>query len=431
MEEKDNKKNIVILGVGFGGLKAAKVIGRALKYNKGLREAYELVLVDRNAYHTYTPTLYEIATTSEVTASNANLQEIVTFPLKEVCREFQYTFVEGEIVSLDIIRKTLRLKKVDGGGEINLPFAFCIIALGSTVNTFGVPGVPEHALYLKSFKEAVQIRDVVLKKFKKKPDNLSVVIGGGGSTGIEIAGEIQEWLCELKEEVAEHKSCATYTTIIEVAPRLLPTLNSKVAAYVTSRLKKLGVTVILSDRITKVTSDHVELRSRRSLPYDVFIWTGGVKTPKVLEHLPVKSDSKCAIITDDFMKVSNGVYGIGDSVCTFDAESGKPVPAVARVAITQGKIAALNILEDACMALFNIRKARYRVYKLWNYPYVVPAGGKWAAAKIGPLIFTGFLGWIFKGLVELTYFLSIMPASLAIKIWIKGLLIFIKNDRLG
>ncbi len=110
-------------------------------------------------------------------------------------------------------------------------------------------------------------------------------------------------------------------------------------------------------------------------------------------------------------------------VCVHDAD-GNSVPMVARAAIIQGTIAAKNIIRD-------IRGQPHLKYAPKNYPYIIPVGGKYAIAKIGPVITCGFFGWILKGLVELNYLFSIMPNVRALKIWLKGLKIFIQNDRLG
>ncbi|MEX2410610.1 MAG: hypothetical protein WD607_04435, partial [Candidatus Paceibacterota bacterium] len=114
-------------------------------------------------------------------------------------------------------------------------------------------------------------------------------------------------------------------------------------------------------------------------------------------------------------------YAIGDISCIYDPKTGNPTPAVARSAIEQGRIVAHNILN----------KNNPKEYKYKKYPYIIPIGGKYAVAKIGPIVFSGFIAWVFKGVVELNYFLSILPFFKALKVWFKGLKIFIKNDRLG
>jgi len=122
---------------------------------------------------------------------------------------------------------------------------------------------------------------------------------------------------------------------------------------------------------------------------------------------------------------------LGDAVCFYNPKTQKPVPGVARAAISQANVVAHNIFEEIKKELNPHYQLRIKNYHPMEYPYVIPVGGKFAVAKIGPLIISGFFGWVLKGLVELNYLLSIMPLHRALIIWLKGLWIFIQNDRLG
>jgi len=138
----------------------------------------------------------------------------------------------------------------------------------------------------------------------------------------------------------------------------------------------------------------------------------------------VAGELECLPQTPD-LKLYGKIYGLGDAVCFYDPVTGKPIPGVARAALSQAKVVAHNVFCD-------IQKNKNRKkYKPMEYPYVIPIGGKWAIVKIGPFVIAGFCGWILKGLVELNYLLSIMPFFKAIKLWLTGLRIFVQNDRLG
>ena len=117
------------------------------------------------------------------------------------------------------------------------------------------------------------------------------------------------------------------------------------------------------------------------------------------------------------------IYVVGDSAI-FKTSDKNVTPQLARPAISEGSIAAINIIRSIA------GKSR-RGFQPIDYPYVVPVGGKYAIVKIGPFIVSGILGWILKGLIELNYLISIMPLKHALKIWYTGLTIFMKNDRLG
>ncbi|MDO8466763.1 MAG: FAD-dependent oxidoreductase [bacterium] len=420
-----DKKSIVILGAGFGGLKAAFDLNRALKQHK-LTEQYSVTLVDRNSYHTYTPTLYEIATTSKETTNYIGLKQIVTFEIADLVKKTNIEFLKAEIKELDLI-----------GGDIhfangtNLKFHYLIIALGAEANYFDIPGLKENSIALKTFVDALKIRDKILDVMSSGKSRVKIVVGGGGSAGVELAGELQEWLCELKEEI---RGCDSEVSIIEASPTVLPGFDPRIISHAQKRLKKLGVRVLNNETIDRVLPEKVVLKSRIEISYDVLVWTGGVKASSLISPLPLKIERRgrvevaggmeCLPQTPD-LKLYGRIYGLGDSICFYDPVSKKPMPGVARAAIDQAGVVAKNII---CNIL---GKAEHKKYIPMNYPYVIPIGGKWALAKLGPVIIHGFGGWILKGLVELNYLLSIMPFWRAVRVWIRGLLIFIKNDRLG
>lgn len=417
-------KRIVILGAGFGGLRAAIVLGKRSK-ELGKR-GYQITLIDKNRYHTYTPLLYEISTTSKETANYLDLKSVTTYSAEGVLLGFPIEFIQGKVSNIDLANKKIQLEN----GLID--YEYLILALGSETNFFNIPGLQESALELKSFNDALKIRDAVWQRIEEagQDEAVDIVIGGAGSTGVELAGEIQEWLSQMKKE---GHGCRTSVTLIDASPTILNGFEEKIIKGVAARLKKLGANLLTNERVTKVESGKVYLTSGRIVAYDVLIWTGGVKANSIIDKLPFKKEkqgragvSDKLLCTAEKPDLNIGVktYGIGDIVCVHNHETGQPVPMVARAAIVQGTIAAKNIIAD-------IKGKSHLKYNPKNYPYIIPVGGKYAVAKIGPIIISGFLGWVLKGLVELNYLFSIMPNMKALKIWLKGLKIFIKNDRLG
>jgi len=151
-------KTILVLGAGFGGLRAARNIARKLR-RLDLLDRYEVVLVDRNDYHTYTPTLYEIATTSKETADAIKLKSIVAFPVSELIAGSPVRFIKAEVELLDLKEGDVHLS--DGR---KLTFDCLVFALGSETNFFDIPGLKEHALDLKTFEGARVIRDALSER---------------------------------------------------------------------------------------------------------------------------------------------------------------------------------------------------------------------------------------------------------------------------
>lgn len=391
------QKQIVILGAGFGGLRVATFLAK---------KRQPVILIDRNAYHTYTPMLYEIAVTPKETANYCDLKSIVTFPIKDLIKGLSITFINEGVKQLDLINGDIHLETQQ------IHFDCLVLALGSETNYFNIPGLEENSLSFKSFMDSLHIREKIIDLPLGAKPNL--IIGGGGPTGIELAGEIQ-------------LSGLANTTIIQSPPDILPGFNTKLVSKASKRLTELGVKFVF-DTITEVKDKHVFLKTREPLSFDFLIWTGGTKTNFLMNPLPLKKEvggrinvvekMSCLPKTPD-LKLAGDIYAIGDSVCFYDPKTNKPIPGLASIAIDQGTIAAKNIL------------GKKATYKIKVAPYILPIGGKYAVFQIGSLIVDGYLAWILKGLVELKYLLHIMPYQPAFKIWFKGLKIFLENDRLG
>jgi len=420
------KTRIVILGAGFGGLTAAMELGRKAKRGS-LRDA-EVILIDRNNYHTYTPTLYETATTSKETANYIDLKRIVTFPVERMFKRLPVRFIHDEVIRIETGREgSIHLKS----GYI-VRFDYLLIALGSQTNYFDIPGLKESALELKTFNDALKIRDAVWEAATdiENKNPLKIVVGGGGSTGVELSAELRTWLNQLSKK----SHWPAQVRIVEANASVLFGFDAKVIRNVEKRLEKLGVEIDTGTMISSVspTEKKITTRSGDVIDFDILIWTGGVTANPVIKDLPLKMKSGraevggsmvCLMQTSD-LTIAQKIFAIGDVVCMTDPRTERPVPLVARAAINQAKTAAKNIELD-------IRNEKHSGYVPGSFPYVIPVGGKFAVAKLGMMVISGFWGWILKGLVELNYLFSIMPKFKAIRIWLHGLFMFVKNDRLG
>ncbi len=423
-------KNIVILGGGFAGLSAAKVLSTYFsRINKQDFDKYKIILIDQRDYQTFTPLLYEIATTDPQTADYNGLKSLVAYPFSKVLDLDLIDFVKGEIQSVDFGEKIVNLK----GGRI--AFDYLILALGSEADYYNIPGLEKYSLTLKSFNDAIAIRNSILFKSDMDPSRpVQIVIGGGGPTGVELAGEIREWACHLG---AKQRFCSVEVSLVSGSESILAGFDKKVVQKAVLRLESLGVNMINNLLIQSVAEDQVILSDGSVLGYDVFIWTGGVKAADIIDQKQkIKKDPKKGRVfvtellagivnSPEKTEVMENVYVAGDIAFYKDQKTGEVSPMTAKVAIDQGAIAAANLI-----SALKGRNRKFK-FKLRRYPYVIPIGGKFAVAKIGRFVLTGVLGWLFKGLVEFNYLISIMPFWTALKIWLKGLYLFTRNDRLG
>ncbi len=400
-------------------------------------------MVDKNEYHTYTPTLYEIATTSKNLANQIDLKSIVTFPLHAIFKKKKITILKETVAQVDLIEGDIHFDPSATGQQKKLKFDYLVLGLGSETNYFGIPGLKENSLALKTFIDALKIRDTIWERVSASspdhPQKLRIVIGGAGATGVELAGEIKSWLGQLREE---YKYCSSTVSIIQAMPTVLPGFPEKIIEKVTKRLKEINVGLLLNETIAEVKPEKIILKSGRVIEYDIFIWTGGVKAASLMSGLPLKKEEKGRVMAEDQMeclpqssdlKLYGKIYGFGDAICFYDPVTGKPIPYLAEAAIQGAEIVAHNIIEDIKMAEQITRKAGHKKYTPpKEYAYIIPVGGKYAVAKVGPIILSGLAGWILKGLVEFYYLLwNVLPPMQTLRIWLKGLKIFVQNDRLG
>jgi len=427
----DARKKISILGAGFGGLRAAKVLARRLKTLR-LAQKYEILLIDKNDHHTYTPLLYEVATTSKETATICDLHEVAAYDTRLIVEPWGVTFIQKEVKHIDPISGLVEL----ASGE-KIECQFLIIALGSEANYFGIPGLKEYSLPFKTFRDAICIRDMVWNLAMEGRNDIRIIVGGAGPTGVELASEFKNWCGELEKEF---KSCRLDVSLVEVSESVLPGLDHRIIKKAEQRLKYLNVRVLTGRKISKAHPRGAALDNGETLPFDAFVWTGGVKARTLASKISMRTEERDRMIVGEGMeclpqtpnlKLASRVYGLGDSVCVYDPITKKPIPGVARAAITQANVVAHNIIEEIKVIEKRAAAPRLKTYSPREYPYIVPVGGKYAAAKIGPIVLSGIFGWIVKGLVELNYLLSIMPASRAACIWLRGFFIFVRNKRLG
>ena len=321
------RPRVVILGAGFGGLGAARA----------LAEKADVTLVDRHNFQTFLPLLYQVSTAGLAA-------DHVVHPIRGALRDTGVKFRMGSPISVDHKNKSVKLDSSE-----SLDFDHLIVALGSVTADFGVAGVTDHALGMKSVHEALTIRAEVLRRFEdlaRFEDNtrLSIAVVGGGPTGVEMAGA----LAELKRGPLKNDLAAAAEHIdvylIEAGPRILPMFSEKLSARAESDLRKLGVIVRTNTAVREVKSRQIILTEGAPIPAEVTIWAAGVKgepTASIL-NLPLAGTR---IDTDENLEVKNypNIWAIGDINGTPGAD-GRFLPMVAPVALQQAKWVAKQIL---------------------------------------------------------------------------------------
>ena len=321
------RPRVVILGAGFGGLGAAKALAAKA----------DVTVVDRHNFQTFLPLLYQVSTAGLAA-------DHVVHPVRGALRDTGVKFRMGSPISVDHKNKTVKLDSSE-----TLEFDHLIVALGSSTADFGVPGVSEHGLGMKSVNEAITIRAEVMRRFEdlcRFEDNtrLSIAVVGGGPTGVEMAGALAELKRgPLKNDMA-HAAEHMDIYLIEAGPRILPMFSEKLSARAESDLHKLGVFVKTNTSVREIKSRQIIVKTGEPIPAEVTIWAAGVKGEPTagLLNLPIAGTR---IDTDENLEVNHypNIWAIGD-INGSKGKDGRFYPMVAPVALQQGKWVAKQIL---------------------------------------------------------------------------------------
>lgn len=325
-----NRPRVVILGAGFGGLTAAKALSKDA----------DVTVIDRHNFQTFLPLLYQVATAGLAA-------DHVAHPVRGALRKSGVKFRMGSPISVDHKNKSVKLDS----SEV-LEFDHLVVALGSATADFGVAGVTEHALGMKSVHEAIGIRAEVMRRFEdlcrfEDQTRLSLSVVGGGPTGVEMAGALAELkrgpLKNDEANAAEHIDIY----LIEAGPRILPMFSEKLSARAKKDLEKLGVKVLLNTAVQEVKPRQILIKDGSVIPSEVTIWAAGVKGEPTggLLNLPLEG-TRISVAQSLQVNHYPHIWAIGDISSAKGADGGF-LPMVAPVAMQQGRWVAKQIMRAA------------------------------------------------------------------------------------
>jgi NADH dehydrogenase len=334
-----NRPTVAIIGAGFGGLNAAQALAN---------QPVDVLLIDRQNFHLFSPLLYQVAT------SGLDPSEIA-YPVRGIFKgKKNVRFLMGEVREID--RAAKRIAVQINGHTIQEFYDYLIVAAGSQTHYFGMDDLREHAFGLKSLSDAVVLRNHILKSFERaawvqdpvRRDALTtLVVVGGGPTGLETAGA----LYELYKHVLENEYCAPCddlqgrVILVEMLDHLLDPYPSRLQKAAHRQLENLGVEVILGTRVEKVEADRITLSDGRVIPTYTLVWSAGVKASALAEMLdvPLSRGGRVPIRPTTQLEGDEDVYVVGDMAYLEDPD-GRPYPMLIPVAKQQGRLAARNIL---------------------------------------------------------------------------------------
>lgn len=428
---------IVILGGGFAGVNTAQALSRHLP------QTADIVLISSRFAHTFSPWLYEVASGNAVAHAhgvNRALAMSADVPLAALLPSggrvrFRHAVVSG----LDLEHKHVIL---EGGHTVQ--YDVLVIGLGSEVAYFGIPGLEDCSLPLKTTQDAVAIHrrvgELVESVMRGDRSTIDIRIGGAGPSGVELAAE----LATMFRTVTRQKklpSGALRVTMFDAGSRVLGMMLAKVSQATERRLHSLGVEVMSDTMLAECYPNAVLVRPRprgdgedspsRSpftgatrLSSDLTIWTGGVKPNSVLDKFDLPKDPRGRIrVTPSFEVYGHpNIFALGDAAIFVNPATNQPVPQTAQAA----EFAATRVANNIVRALDNRPLIPVQLPKSW--PFVVAVGGRYGVAAVGNIVIKGYLAYLIRRAADGQYFFRTLPFGLALRTWWRGVALYGTND---
>jgi len=370
-----HKPRVVIIGAGFAGIEAAKKLGK---------HGVNVLLIDRHNYHTFIPMLYQVATT-------VLYPHQIIYPLRRLFRGSPtVNFLQADITKVDFDNQIIYAQNVV------IDYDYLVIATGSQSQFLGVNGAPENSLPMRSLTDAINLRNQVLSRFEQAVNVtdeeerirlLTFVIVGGGATGIELAGSLNELIhSAFKKDYPSLNSHQARVIILQSGEQLFPSYSQQLGNYTEKCLRRHGVKVHLNSKVSKVTPKAVYLEDNTSIFTDTVIWTAGVLAATPETKQSVKTAAKDKVIVEQTLQLCGykNIYGVGD-VSYVDSQQ-QEFNGVAQEAIQQGKTAAENILRQ-------IQGESPKPFSYFNKGRLAIIGKHAGIGKIGKFELKGFIAW--------------------------------------
>lgn len=368
--------HVVIIGCGFAGLAAARVLAG---------QAVAVTIVDRANHHVFQPLLYQVATAGLSAPA-------IAAPIRQMFREAKnVTTLLAEVQSIDVAKRQVRLEDGDA-----LAYDFLIVASGATHSYFGHEDWASFAPGLKTLDDAIEIRRRILLAFERaerassaavRQPWLTFAVVGGGPTGVELAGTLAEIARQtLRSEFRHFDSRDARIILIEGAERVLPSYPADLSEKASQQLERLRVEVLTGCRVTKIDSEGVVLGDKR-LPARTVLWAAGIAASPLGTDLVTERDGAGRVVVEPDLAIAGHpeVFAVGDLVKVTSA--GQAVPGIAPAAKQMGRRAALNVLR-------RIDGRPTVAFSYRDYGSLATIGRAAAVAVIGRVKLWGFPAWL-------------------------------------
>ena len=376
-------KKVLVLGGGFGGVYAALELEKRL----GSDPDVEITLVNRDNFFLFTPMLHEVA------ASDLDLTDIVS-PIRRILRRAD--FFEGTVERVDLRGRRVTVSHGRVRHTHDLPFDYLVIALGSTTNFYGLPGLEERALTMKSLSDAVYLRNRLIAQLEEADTEcaggnrqalLTFVVAGGGFAGVETIAGINDFVRDALRSYPRISQVGIRMVLVHAGTTVLPELGTKLGAYAQRKLSERGVEIHTSARVVRVSDTEVTLSTGVVIPARTLVWTAGTSPHPLLAALPCQLD-RGRLCVNEFLEVEGwpGVWALGDCALIPNRRTGAYQPPTAQHALREGATVARNIAAA-------IKGGKRVPFTFAGLGQLAAIGHRTGVAKIFGVTFSGFIAW--------------------------------------
>lgn len=392
---------VVILGGGFAGINAAKALGNS---------NFDVWLIDKTNHHLFQPLLYQVA-------SAALSPSDIAVPIREIMKPYpNVTVIMGEVTQID---KENHQVVLENGDQIG--YEYLIVALGARHSYFGNDQWEPFAPGLKTLVDALKIREKILMSFEKaeRCDSinearkyLNFVIIGGGPTGVEMAGAISEIAYHtMLQDFRRIDTSKTKIFLVEGSPHVLPVYPERLSLKAEKYLEQFGVKLITGKRVVGISKEGVTVEGT-FIPSENVVWAAGNQASPVLKTLNVPVDRQGRVNVDPDLSIPDHpeIFVIGDSACTMD-KGGKPLPALAPVAVQQGRYVA-QILRK------RLPKNARPPFAYFDKGTMATVGKTKAIGMFGKIQFSGFIAWLGWCFVHILYLIGFRNRIVVLMQWL-------------
>ncbi|TDF98907.1 NAD(P)/FAD-dependent oxidoreductase [Paenibacillus piri] len=386
---------IVILGAGYGGIVTAIRLQKELNYNEA-----DVTLVNKHDYHYITTHLH-------MPAAGTDNPENARVNILKLIDEFKIDFVKSTVIQIRPQEKKVILE------EGTLSYDYLVVGLGGEPETFGIPGLKEHALSIRSINSVRFIREHIeyqFARYKREPnrtDYLTFIVGGAGFTGIEFVGELADRIPQLCKEFDVDPSLVKIYNI-EAAPTALPGFDPELVEYAMNVLQNKGVTFKIATAIKECTPEGVSLATGEEIKAATVVWTGGVRGNHMLDEAGFET-MRGRIKVDEKLRAPghDNIYVLGDCSIVMNPE-GRPYPPTAQISMQQAEVCAHNLVAS-------IRGEQLKNFVYQSKGTVASLGRGEAIGIVGSRKIKGGWAAVMKKVIDVRYLYIIGGIPLVLK----------------